>query len=107
MPGYFGPRRYGYGPAPGWGRGPGFGGGRGYGGRCWWPHRPWCGGWGGWGPPPWAFGPYGPEPYWEEAPFESPQEEIADLKKQEVSLRGGLEAIQKRLAELEKEALGQ
>jgi hypothetical protein len=31
---------------------------------------------------------------------------MADLKEQEVSLRGELEAIQKRLAELEKEVSG-
>jgi hypothetical protein len=103
---YYGPRRYGYGPAPGGGRGFGFG--RGYGrGWCWWPHRHWCPGWGGWGPPPCAVGPYGPEPYEEEPPYESPREEMADLKGQEASLRGELEAIQKRLAELEKEASGQ
>jgi hypothetical protein len=59
------------------------------------------------GPPPWAFDPYGPGPYWQEAPYESPQEEIAALKDQEASLRGEIEATQKRLAELEKEASGQ
>jgi hypothetical protein len=32
---------------------------------------------------------------------------MADLKEQEASLRGDLEAIQKRLAELEKEVPGQ
>jgi hypothetical protein len=32
---------------------------------------------------------------------------MADLKEQEASLRGELEAIQKRLAELEKEASAQ
>jgi len=32
---------------------------------------------------------------------------MGDLKEQEASLRGELEAIQKRLAELEKEASGQ
>jgi hypothetical protein len=59
---------------------------------------------GGWGPPPWAFEPYGPEPYWKEPPYESPQEEMADLKVQEAYLRGEIEAIRKRLTELEKEA---
>jgi hypothetical protein len=109
MPRYYDPRRYGYGPTPGWGWGRGFGSGRGYGGGGWclWPRRPWCRGWGGWGPPPWAFDPYGPGPYWQEAPYESPQEEIAALKDQEASLRGEIEATQKRLAELEKEASGQ
>ncbi len=102
MPRYYGPRRYGYGPGPGWGRGWGFGGGYGR-GWCWWPRRPGCWGWGGWGPPPWAFDPYGPEPYFEEPPYESSQEEVADLKEEEVYLRGEIEAIQKRLAELEKE----
>jgi hypothetical protein len=106
MPRYYGPRRYGYGPDPG--RGRGFGFGRGYGrGWCWWPRHPWCPGWGGWGPPPWAVEAYGPGPYWEEPPYESPQEEMADLKEQEASLRRDLEAIQKRLAELEQEAPGQ
>ena len=103
---YYGPRRYGFGPGPGWGQGRGFGFGRRYGGGgwCWWPRQPWCRGWGGWGPSPWAAGPYGLEPYWEEPPYASPREEMADLKEQEGSLRGELEAIQKRLAELEKEA---
>jgi hypothetical protein len=106
MPRYYGPRRYGYGPGPGWGRGSGFE--RGYGrGWCWWPRQPWCMGWGGWGPPPWEAGPYGPGPYWEEPPYESPQEEMADLKEHEASLRRDLEATQKRLTELEKEAAGQ
>jgi ubiquinone biosynthesis protein UbiJ len=45
-------------------------------------------------------GPYAP--WWEEPPYESPQEEIADLKEQEAFLREELEAIQQRLAELEK-----
>jgi len=63
---------------------------------------------GGWGPPPlWEAGPYGPGPYWEEPPYASSQEEMADLKEQEASLRGELEAIQKRLAELGKEASSQ
>jgi hypothetical protein len=106
MPRYYGTRRYGYGPGPGWGWG--FGYGRGYGrGWCYWPRRPWCQGWGGWGPPPpWETGPYGPGPYWEEPPYESPQEEMADLKEQAASLRGELEAVEKRLAELEREASG-
>jgi hypothetical protein len=108
MPRYYGSRRYGYGPGAGWGwgRGRGFGyGGRygGGGGWCWWPRRPWCRGWAGWSPP-WAAGPYGPEPYWEEPPYETPREEIEDLKEEEAFLKGELEAIQKRLAELEKEA---
>lgn len=85
MPRYFGPRWY------GWGRGGGFGWGWG-----WWPRRPWCWGWG----PPWMAGPYAP--WWEEPPYESPQEEIADLKEQEAFLREELEAIQQRLAELQK-----
>jgi hypothetical protein len=94
-----------YGPGPGWGRGQGFGFGRGAGrGWCYWPQQPWCRGWGGWGPPPWAFDPYyGPEPYYEEPPYESPQEEMAALKEEETYFLGEIEAVQKRLAALEKE----
>ncbi|MFZ5451973.1 MAG: DUF5320 domain-containing protein [Thermodesulfobacteriota bacterium] len=106
MPGYYGLRRYGYGPGSGWGRGFGSGGGCGR-GWCRWPQRPWCRGGGGWGPPPWMVGPYGGGLYGEEPPYASPREEMADLKEQEEALRGELEAIQKRLAELGKEAPGQ
>lgn len=104
MSGYYYPRQYGCGPGRGWGRGPGGGFGRGYGGGGWCRrlHGPWCQ---GWGPPAWAPGPYEPGPYWQEVPYESPQEEVGDLKEQEGALRGRLEAIQKRLGELEKEAL--
>jgi hypothetical protein len=98
MPRYYDP--WDYGPSPGWGRGFGFR--RGYGrGWCYGPWRPWCWGWGGWGPPP------GPNPYWFEPPYEGPQEEIEDLKEEEAYLRGELEAIQQRLAELQKEASSQ
>ena len=89
-----------YGPGPGWGRGRGFGFSRGAGrGWCYWPQRPWCRGWGGWGPPPGAFYLYGPEPYYEE----SPQGEMAALKEEEAYLLGEIEAVQKRLAALEQE----
>lgn len=84
MPRYFRPRGYGWGFGRGW---------------CWWPRRPWCWGWGGWGPP-WMVSPYAA--WWEEPPYESPQEEIADLKEQEAFLREKLDVIQQRLAELEK-----
>jgi hypothetical protein len=108
MTGYYGPRRYGYGPGLGWRRGPGWDFGRGYGGGgwCWWTHRPLFRGWGGWGPPPWALGPYEPEPYWQEPLYGSQQEEMADLKEQEGNLRGRLAAIHKCLDELEKESSG-
>ena len=103
MPRYY-PGRFG--PGPGFGRGRGFGFGGGYGrGWCWWPQRPWCRGWGGWGPPTWMYDPYAPEPYWGpyggEPPFMSPEEEMAALKDEEAFLRQELEDIQKRLAELQ------
>jgi hypothetical protein len=106
MPRYYGGRRYGYAPGPGWGRGRGFGfgGGLGGGGWCWWPRQPWCRGWGGWWTPPFEFGPPEPRPYWEEPPFASPQEEMAALKEEESYLRHELEAVRKRLGDLEKES---
>lgn len=96
MPGYYGPRRYGYRPGPGWGRGYG----RGW---CWWPRRPWCGGGGGWGPPPWAAGLYGPGPWWAEPVYASAADELADLKEQEAYLKRELAAVQRRLTELEQQ----
>jgi hypothetical protein len=102
-----------YGPGPGWGRGRFGGFGRGAGrGWCYWPQRPWCRGWGGWGPPPWMFAPDKPEPfwspygpwlYWEEPPYEDPEEEIRALKEEEVNLKNELQAIRKRLVELQPE----
>jgi len=62
---------------------------------------------GGWGPPPWTMDPYGPEAYWGEPFFETPQEEKQALQEEESALKKELEVIQKRLAELEKAAAGQ
>jgi hypothetical protein len=119
MPGFdaTGPR--GWGPGTGWGRGPcgaglrrgfvggwgqgffGRGGGRGF-GRAMWG----CGSrgfaWGSWGGPrwgygPWVFGPSGPGGAYG---YESPQNKIQALK-EEAGLRSELEALQKRIAELE------
>jgi len=94
MPRYYSP--WSYGPGPGWGRnvrfrrgfaaagvsgpaGPGAPGGRPHGNS--------------------VLG--GPAGYEYEPPYESPQEEVEALKEEEGYLRGELEAIQKRLAQLE------
>jgi hypothetical protein len=61
-----------------------------FGGRPWGqPH---------WGRGPWWFGPYGPG---EGAAYGPSQDETAVLKEQAAYLKGELEAVQKRLAELE------
>jgi len=96
-----------------WGRGPGTGWGRGscgaglrrqrgrsraFGrsaGRQVPVMRPWSRPF--WGYGPWWFGFYGPKGA---AASASPQDEAAALRKEEASLKGELEAIQKRLAEL-------
>jgi len=52
------------------------------------------------------WGTYGPEPYWAEPPFETPQEEIEALKEEEADHKGELEVIQKRLAELQHKGPG-
>ena len=94
MPRYYNP--WSHGPGPGWGRNVSFrrGLGRGW---CFWSRGPWC----PWGPPPWEFGPWGPAGYEYTPPYESPQEEVEALKEEEAYLRSELEAIQKRLAQLE------
>ncbi|OPX21037.1 MAG: hypothetical protein BZ151_00955 [Desulfobacca sp. 4484_104] len=126
MPFFDGTGPWGRGPGTGWGRGPcGMGLGRTYGwggwGRPWgrgmgWRGRAWGYGpgwgyrarpyggyrYGGWGPP-WGFDPWGPgyaggdvAPY-----YPTPQDEMADLKEEQSFLQSQLEAIQKRLTELE------
>jgi hypothetical protein len=77
----------------GWGRG-GWGGGRG------WRYRYYATGLPRWArydypPPAWAYGPYGPAM--------TEEQEVELLKDQAEALKGDLEAITKRLEELEKE----
>ena len=84
---------------PGRGRG-WWGGGRdwGGGGRGWrhWYHATGLPRWARHGyPPAWAYSPYGPPV--------TQEEETELLKNQAEALKGGLEAIAKRLEELEKE----
>jgi hypothetical protein len=96
MPGFDGTGPRGQGPGTGWGLGPcGAGRRRGIGrgiGR---------GGWGGrprWGWRAWGYGPLGPGA----GPmYGAPQDEAQALKDEEAYLKGELEAIQRRLAELE------
>jgi hypothetical protein len=109
MPGFNGAGPWGRGPGTGWGLGPcgagqrrGLGGlgGRGF-GRGGFAGRGRGRGFGGrpqWGSGSGGFGPYGPE---RRFPAAAPQDEAAALKEEEAYLRGELEAIQKRLAQLE------
>ena len=91
-------------PAPGfgrgrgrgsWGAGPGWPGGGGRG----WRHRYYATGLPGWArydyPPAWAYGHYGPAM--------TEEQEVELLKDQAEALRREMEAITKRLEELEKE----
>jgi len=101
MPGFDGTGPRGQGPGTGWGRGycgGGFGGGRqGFGGGGRWC-RPRRGFWGPGGGRAWGYGPtgpgYGPG-------YGPPQDEPQALKAEAARLRSELEAIEKRLAELE------
>jgi len=109
MPGFdaTGPR--GLGPGTGWGRGPCGAGMRRGAARSWgqrfrgggWRQpqmmRPW-GDRPAWGHSPWWFGFYGPEGATAGA---SPQDEAAALKKEEACLKSELEAVRKRLSELD------
>jgi hypothetical protein len=112
MPGFdaTGPR--GQGPGTGWGRGPcgaGLrrGGGRGGGlGPGAWGRPRW--GWGAWGYGGFrgrGFGPFGPGggAYG----YESPQQEAQALREEEGYLRSEIEALHKRIAELEQEVKGE
>jgi hypothetical protein len=100
MPGFDGTGPRGQGPGSGWGMGPcGAGGRRGFSrgmgrgmGRGAWGRPRW--GWGAWG----GYGPFGPGG----GPISgTPQEEAQALKEQAASLQGELEAVQRRIAELE------
>ena len=90
-------------PAPGFGRGWGrgwWGGGLGWGGGGrGWRHRYYATGLPRWArydyPPAWAYGPYGPAI--------TEEQEVELLKGQSEALRREMEAITKRLEELEKE----
>ena len=99
MPGFNGTGPRGQGPGSGWGRGPcgaglrrgggrsrGFGPGAGFAGGGF--HR----GYGSWG-----FGPFSPGP----VAAGSPQDEVTALRQEASGLKAELEAVQKRLAELE------
>lgn len=119
MPGFDATGPWGQGPGTGWGRGPCGAGLRRGGGRGWGMGP---GGWGmgpgAWGRPRWGwgawgyggfrgrgFGPFGPGG----APggaygYESPQQEAQALKEEEGYLRSELEALQKRIAQLEQQA---
>jgi hypothetical protein len=105
MPGLDGTGPRGQGPGSGWGMGPcgagrrrgfalGMGGGA-WGGRPWGFGRGICGrprwGWGGYSP----FGPGGGQAYG------SPQDETQALKEEAAYLQGELEAVHRRLSELE------
>lgn len=99
MPGFDGTGPRGQGPGSGWGMGPcgagrrrGFGRGFGRGmGR------------GAWGRPRWGQRTYGYGPFGAGGPgYEAaPQDEAQALKEEQAYLQGELEALQRRLAELE------
>lgn len=98
MPGFNGRGPSGQGPGTGWGRGPcGLGMRRGAGGR-----RPWgmenYGGRPRWG---YGFGAYGSPGPASTGGYAPRLNEAEALRNEEASLRNELEAVQKRLAELE------
>ena len=89
-------------PAPGFGRGRGrgwWGGGPGWGGGRGWRHRYYATGVPRWAlydyPPTWAYGPYGPAV--------TEEQEVELLRGQAEALGREMEAITKRLEELENE----
>ncbi|MBW1992274.1 MAG: DUF5320 domain-containing protein [Deltaproteobacteria bacterium] len=104
MPGFDGTGPWGQGPGTGWGLGPcgagrrrgyGFGFGRGFGRGARFGFGPWARprwGWRTFGFGPWGAGALGPI---------SPQDEAQALREEQTYLQSELEAIQKRLAELE------
>jgi hypothetical protein len=98
MPGFDGTGPSGQGPGTGWGRGPCSGLRRGFGRGFS------CGfGRGGYGRPRWgwrAFG-YGPVGPGGPGSWAAPQDEAQYLKAEQVCLQNALEAIRKRIAELE------
>ncbi len=106
MPGFDGTGPWGQGPGTGWGQGPcgagrrrgyGRGFGRGFGGGAW-GFSP-----GAWGRPRGGRRAYGYGPPGAGAPGygAAPQDEAQALREEQAYLQSELEAIQKRLAELE------
>jgi len=71
----------------------GYGYGRGMGGRKGWG-RGWC-----WGPPPWAYGPMGHEPYPYEPTEEEMKQEIEMLKREKTDIDDEITEIEKMLKE--------
>jgi hypothetical protein len=63
----------------------------------------WGSGFGAWGRPRWGRGSYGSSPFGVGGPGSgaAPQDEAQALKEEQAYLQGELDAIQKRLAELE------
>ncbi len=101
MPGFDGTGPRGQGPGTGWGMGPcGAGRRRGF-GRGAWGFRP---RWGGWGRPRWGWRAYGYGPLGPGGGpgYGAPQDEAQALKEEQAYLQGELEAIQRRIAELER-----
>jgi hypothetical protein len=100
MPGFDGTGPRGQGPGTGWGMGPcGAGRRRGFGrGAQGFRTR-----WAGWGRPRWGWRAFGYGPYGAGGGpgYGAPQDEAQALRDEQAYLQGELEAIQKRLAELE------
>lgn len=102
MPRYDGTGPWGQGPGSGWGLGPcGAGRRRGY--RIGFGRGTWGFGPGGWGRPRWGWLAYGYGPFGAGGPGYGaiPQEEAPALRDEQAYLQGELEAVKKRLAELE------
>jgi hypothetical protein len=107
MPGMDGSGPRGLGPGSGWGRGPCGAGFRMGFSRGWWRgSRGYCGYGRPWGARPrggWSpWGEYGLPGPWGGPASGSPQDEAQVLKEQAAALQAELEAVQRRLAELEK-----
>jgi hypothetical protein len=108
MPGFDRTGPWGRGPRTGWGRGlcgagfrrtSGSGRGQGFRGRGWWPPPIMSLG----GPPRWGYGPwgFGISVSGRRAGYASPEDEITALREEAAYLEGELEAIKRRLAEME------
>jgi hypothetical protein len=106
MPGYDGTGPWGAGPGTGWGLGPcGAGQRRGFGrgfGRSM-GRGAWGFGRGVYGRPRWGWGAFSYGPFGAGGPGSgaAPQDEAQSLKEEQAYLQNELQAIQKRLAELE------
>ncbi|AEB09437.1 DUF5320 domain-containing protein [Desulfobacca acetoxidans] len=95
MPGFDGTGPRGQGPGTGWGMGPcGTGFRRGYGGGFGRGFRGSRSRWGGWGRPRWGWGAW-------EGGYATPESEAQALKQEESYLQSELEAIKRRLSEIE------